>query len=98
MRTTQRTLFPRTNSGNTVPVAGFEAGPNSIRATVNAWIRSGGGGLIDKVIDFCPVVETGFNSGFWRPASTADGVHPLVAREIEMGALYTPTEILTLAA
>jgi hypothetical protein len=93
LKVCQRTILPRTNAANTIPVAGFEAGGASIRGQLNAWIRAGGAGLIDLVIETADTVESARDSGLWKASMQTDGLHPNTAASTLMAAALTPAAL-----
>lgn len=92
MRVYQTTITPRTTStdswstvGNQTPInARHGFGPTSERAVLNDWIRSMPSPHLDGYIDVADVVETERNSGYWRPKTTDDGIHPVRETHIAM--------------
>lgn len=72
----QALILPRTNAGNTAPVANFTVG--SIRDQLNTWIRAQvAAGVIDGLIDTNAIAESTVTPGLWaNSAWTTDGTHP----------------------
>lgn len=81
------TVLPRTNStdswttttNQTPQSTAFAAGGSSTRGQINAWIRAGGGGLLNGYYETADVVETARDSGLWKPNYTTDGAHPVAS-------------------
>lgn len=75
----QTTITPRTTSTDAWATTGNQtiAAHNSIRDTLNTWIR-GTPSPLDGYFDTADVLETARNSGIWAtpPTPTADGAHP----------------------
>lgn len=76
------TIPPRTTSTdgyattvNQTPSTGYTGGATSERAKYNAWVRTKPAPFTDY-IELADIVESGRDTGLWKPLYTTDGYHP----------------------
>lgn len=90
----QTTILPRTTStdgwataGNQTPVNDRHGlGSTSMRAILNAWIRTLSSPHLDGYIEIANIVEPQQDAGVWLPGTTKDGIHPERATHEQMAA------------